>query len=107
LDVRKRTADDSRKISSKQRAELIILLITETAEFHKHLKQPYRGMIINVLMKQQVSTAQSGSAAEKSVSPENVIYVVGFSTSGSTTTNAAPETYSTGVLVGKVDNSPP
>jgi hypothetical protein len=100
LDVKKRTANDSEKISGKERAELITILSTETAEFRKHLRQPYRGMSISVLMHQQVSTALFGSAAAKAVP-------LAFGPSESATTTTASETYSTGVLVGKVNNSPP
>jgi hypothetical protein len=108
LDVSKRTADDSRKISGEQCAELITILITETEKFYKHLIQPYREMSISVLMRQQMSTASQEALAGKDVRPaENIIYVVGFGPSGSATTTTASETFSTGVLVGKVDNSPP
>jgi hypothetical protein len=38
---------------------------------------------------------------------ENIIYIVGSGPSQSGTTTTASETFSTGVLVGKLDNSPP
>jgi hypothetical protein len=49
LDIKKRTADDDKKISPEIRFELREILSRESVEFRKHLKPEYREMSIRAL----------------------------------------------------------